>query len=202
VSASSTSTSRVVPGAPSASSSTAHVGRFPPLAPGFRQPPRQTPWTSSLAGGSGSTVSTVSATAVVATATATVHAPAISMSPKKKGKGAVRQPPMLSDAAFPELPTTAQPRMKPLVSGNASLRHILGDATPASVKPSWRAIASMSGHGAGAGSEVGASVQTQTQTHVQTQTRVVEQEASEVGRGRKGKGKQKQTLFTLGSFPT
>jgi hypothetical protein len=115
------------------------------------------------------------------------------------------QPPTLSSAAFPELPT-AHPKAKPPVSGNASLRHILGDVAGPPATSVWRA--SGNGHsggrgrgrgrgrvvvGAGAGGEVG--VETPMRTAVQEQTE------GKGGRG-KGKGKQKQTLFTLGSFPT
>ena len=97
---------------------------------------------------------------------------------------------MLSESAFPELPTTTQARAKPPVGGNASLRHILGDTTP--VTPAWKASG-------GAGTVGGE--ETQAGTGTGTGTGTGEQE-SEMGKGRKGKGKQKQTLFTLGSFPT
>ncbi|KAH0826958.1 hypothetical protein J3R83DRAFT_4616 [Lanmaoa asiatica] len=200
--------SRIVPGAgaPSpASSSTVQVNRFPSLAgpstaavsvtPVFRQPQRQTPWASG--GGSSTTV-----------AVTTTHAPlpsAISIPPKKKGKGgAVRQPPTLSAAAFPELPT-AQPRTKPPVRGNASLRHILGDVAPAASV--WNAGGNGNAGGGGVvgtgAVDVGGEVGRETQTRIVMQEGVPEQERSEMtgGKGRKGKGKQKQTLFTLGSFP-
>ena len=106
-------------------------------------------------------------------------------------------PPTLSAAAFPELPTAGpQQRAKPVVGGNVSLRHILGDAA-VPVASAWKANGS--GHvGAGAGTgEVVLEAQAQTQTGTEGQ------EGFEiVGKGKKGKGKQKQTLFTLGSFPT
>ena len=176
----SSSTSRSVPGAnapPSTSSSSAHVDRFPllpgPSTPAFRQPQRHTPWASG--GGSGSTTAPSTATTAVASQTP--------VAPKKKGKGGVaRPPPSLSAAAFPELPT-AQPRAKPPVSGNMSLRHILGEVAP--VGSAWR------------GGEVGVQTQVGGQEQVETTGAGVG-----AGKGKKGKGKQKQKLFTLGSFPT
>ncbi|KAG8217953.1 hypothetical protein J3R82DRAFT_6124 [Butyriboletus roseoflavus] len=200
----SSSTSRCVPGAsavPSASSNTVQADRFPRLTgpsttinviPGFRQPQRQTPWVSSSS-------ASASGSSTVVAATATVPAPPpTAIPPKKKGKGpAVGQPPTLSVAAFPELPT-AHPRAKPPPArGNASLRYIFGDAAPTT--SAWNG----NGNEHVAGSVVvgaGAEVAGVTQTLVQGGVPAQERSEATGGKGRKGKGKQKQTLFTLGSF--
>ena len=104
------------------------------------------------------------------------------------------QPPSLSVAAFPELPTV--PKAKPVVS----LRRVLGDAGPAASV--WRA----NGNGNIGGSEVGVGAGAAGEVGGQTQAQIVAQEQGQWemtgGKGRKGKGKQKQTLFTFGSFPT
>ncbi|KAF9014196.1 hypothetical protein BDQ17DRAFT_1342259 [Cyathus striatus] len=107
--------------------------------------------------------------------------PAVSQS--SSGSSAPRKPPpKLSNALFPELPATNVARAKPPVSGNVSLRNILGKNAPAS--PAWQ--------GSGSGDTVPAPAEPNAEGE-QTQGG---------GKGRKGKGKQKQTLFTLGSFPT
>lgn len=72
-------------------------------------------------------------------------------------------------------------RVKPPVSGNPSLRNILGDVGVASA---WSSKTNGGGHG------------------VETERAMQEQVEPGAGKGKKGKGKQKQTLFTLGSFPT
>lgn len=143
---------------------------------GFRKPVRQTPWAS----GSGSGASGGGSAGVVSTPTSI---PSGARSPQKKGKEGstnAKRPPALSSSAFPELPTTGQQRIKPVVSGNTSLRNILGEVTP--VTPAWRANG---GGGGGGGETQGGS------GHATPDT----------GKGKKSKGKQKQTLFTLGSFP-
>jgi hypothetical protein len=71
--------------------------------------------------------------------------------------------------------------MKPLVSGNQSLRKILGETAP--TVAAWKGNDTASGGG----------------TPILDEQSAVEETAS--GKGKKGKGKQKQTLFTLGSFP-
>ena len=90
-------------------------------------------------------------------------------------------PPSLSKSAFPELPAVASNRPpKEFISGNKSLRNIVGDTLP--VQPAW-----------GQGPSV--------QPPSPPSPTGPESEPS-TPKGRKGKGKQKQTLFTLGSFPT
>lgn len=142
---------------------------------GFRQPVRQTLWAS----GSGSGAASGGGGAGVVGTPKSV--PSGARSPQKKGKEGstnARRLPALSSSAFPELPTTGQQRIKPVVSGNTSLRNILGEVTP--VTPAWRA----NGGGGGGGRE----------THGGSG-----HATPDTGKGKKSKGKQKQTLFR--SFP-
>lgn len=146
---------------------------FPVLAgpqpqPAFRQQQRNTPWAS----GSGS--SSTGSRAPKSIPTPAVQQRAVA----KKGP----PPPSLTSAAFPVLPSSGNSRMKPLVSGNQSLRKILGETAP--TVAAWQGNDTANGGGSPVPDEQG----------------VVEETAS--GKGKKGKGKQKQTLFTLGSFPT
>lgn len=148
---------------------------FPVLAgpsqmttPAFRQPQRNTPWAS----GSGS--SSTGSRAPKSVPTPVVQQRAVA----KKGP----PPPSLTSAAFPVLPSSGNSRMKPLVSGNQSLRNILGETAP--TVAAWKSNGTASG-----GS-----------TPIPEEQSVIEETAS--GKGKKGKGKGKQTLFTLGSFPT
>ena len=95
-----------------------------------------------------------------------------------------QSPPKLSSALFPDLPSSSNVRAKPQVSGNVSLKNILGSTGP-TVAAAWGAGSSGGGESAGQEAEI-------TEAEAQTHT---------TGKGKKGKGKQKQTLFTLGSFP-
>lgn len=148
---------------------------FPALAvppqpqPAFRQQQRNTPWASgSGSSGTGSRAPTSIPTPVVQKRVAT-----------KKGP----PPPSLTSSAFPVLPSSGNSRMKPPpVSGNQSLRNILGETAP--TVAAWKS----SGTGSGGG------------TPTPDEQSIAEETAG--GKGKKGKGKQKQTLFTLGSFPT
>ena len=89
--------------------------------------------------------------------------------------------PSLSKSAFPELPAVVSKRPpKEFISGNKSLKNILGDTLPA--QPAW---------GQGSSSSIQPSSPPPDPEPEPTTTK-----------GRKGKGKQKQTLFTLGTFPT
>ena len=72
------------------------------------------------------------------------------------------------------------------MSGNVSLRNILGNPTPPAV-PAWQAGAN--------GTSV---VQAVSAADGSGEAGIAGPGA---GKGKKGKGKQKQTLFTLGSFP-
>ncbi|EGN95836.1 hypothetical protein SERLA73DRAFT_162550 [Serpula lacrymans var. lacrymans S7.3] len=138
----------------------------PSVGVGFRQGQRNTPWSASNSSG-------VRAPSSVPAPAVTVHKAA-----------AARAPPSLSKNAFPELPTSTSTRVKPSVSGNQSLRNILGDTT--TITSAWKP-----------GNNGVSAVQEES---IATGDGAVGDISS--GKGRKGKGKQKQTLFTLGTFPT
>lgn len=92
-------------------------------------------------------------------------------------------PPKLNEASFPGLPSSTNTRVKPTVSGNTSLKNILGVAA-APAQPAWAT-------GGGAAPNDATPVEVEDAPS-----------GGAGGKGKKGKGKQKQTLFTLGSFPT
>ncbi|KAF9447580.1 hypothetical protein P691DRAFT_820683 [Macrolepiota fuliginosa MF-IS2] len=169
-----------------------HTQRFPPLPgaslsstatpappiPGFRQPTRTTPWSASANTNPAPRVSVIEPPSAPATTR---------VSNKQK-------PPKLDRSLFPELPSSGSARGKPKVSGNVSLKNILGSNAP--VVSAWTP-----GSGNGNGGE---NSETRGSNPVVDRT-VGEGEGEESGlgrKGKKGKGKQKQTLFTLGSFPT
>ncbi|KAK7038178.1 hypothetical protein R3P38DRAFT_2904840 [Favolaschia claudopus] len=159
--------------------------RFPALVPGAAAPPprggggqRNTPWAASSAFVPPSSGSS-SAPGLTPFST---HNP-VAQAAGKAGKAAA--PPKLSSSLFPELPTSAAARQKAPVSGNVSLRNILGtQAGPA--QGAW---------GAGSGTP---SPNEQPREEEATATEA----ASGAGGKKKGKGKTKQTLFTLGTFPS
>lgn len=100
--------------------------------------------------------------------------PAVKPKPRK-----TPAPPSLSESAFPGLPTVASNKPpKVFISGNKSLRNILGDGLPA--QPAW-----------GPGPS----------TQPSSPPPDPEPETT-TNKGRKGKGKQKHTLYKFGSFPT
>ncbi|KDR73781.1 hypothetical protein GALMADRAFT_251582 [Galerina marginata CBS 339.88] len=145
----------------------------PALAtPLYRQPQRTTPW------------STSSAQPSVLRAQTTYQAPARLATPKQA-------PPKLSNALFPELPTSSTARSKPQVSGNVSLKNILGTSSAPTVA-AW---------GAGGNAPPGDAVQ-ENENEASEETSGAAATTAGAGKGKKSKGKQKQTLFTLGSFPT
>lgn len=147
-------------GAPSSSRSLAEVKPF--QQPGSRN----TPWSNS------------SAATRLRTST---PPPEISQLNKRKPS------PKLHTSLFPELPSSSNARAKLQVSGNVSLKNILGSAsTPPGT--SWGAN--------------GLSTTTQTSPKAVTQNRPDESDGRASAKSKKGRGKQKQTLFTLGSFPT
>lgn len=152
-----------VPGASGPSSSTRAqtvTSSFPVLnaapaaaGPAFRQPQRNTPWSSSSAA-----------------------------APRPAPVKPAQAPPKLSKALFPELPSSTNTRANVPISGNVSLKNILGNAAPA--MSAWSAGGSNGG----------------------TPAEPVEgAEGAEVavvgGKGKKNKGKQKQTLFTSSFTP-
>ncbi|THH11849.1 hypothetical protein EW145_g384 [Phellinidium pouzarii] len=164
--------SQSVPGA--ADASTQHSGRFPALqrvassvlpsaapAPAFRQAQHSTPWASSSA-------------APAPTPTPRIYSQTKTSSSSKSTAN-------LSKSAFPSLPAAA-PRVKPVMSGNQSLRNVIGKQGPAAT--AW---------GSNGNTEVSASA-------------VEPEEPSDevplhAKKGKK-KGKEKVTLFTMGAFPT
>jgi hypothetical protein len=104
---------------------------------------------------------------------------------QKKAPAIARAPVSLSNDLFPELPASSSGRQKATVSGNQSLKNILGDTTP--VGSAWSSGAAGPAARATDDGEEG-----------NTPANVVE---SGSGKAKK-KGKQKQTLFTMGTFPT
>ena len=175
--------------APRAGAPTANA--FPPLqgpsngaagsSSSFRQPQRTTPWASSGAGAGASAPSPAPV----------VRAPTSVPGPGARTKGG---PAVFSKSAFPELPTSSTARLpKAAISGNQSLRNILGASAPAA--PAWGGESGGSGSNTPAAGEQGAGG---------------DGDGAGAGAGggggggsgkKKGKGKQKQTLFTLGTFP-
>ena len=89
------------------------------------------------------------------------------------------------------MPSLAASRPKPQVSGNVSLRNILGTTT-GPVVSAWQPNTAM-GDGNGQVEDQGEA----GEGPVSGDTKAASQT-----KGKKGKGKQKQTLFTMGSFPT
>lgn len=97
---------------------------------------------------------------------------------------------MLSKSAFPELPSSSSAARVPkaAISGNKSLRNIVGET---SVVSAWD-VAKGGSNGEESGEAATTNAESSAGTTPETQG----------GKGKKGKGKQKQTLFTLGVFPT
>lgn len=95
----------------------------------------------------------------------------------------------LSNKAFPGLPTSTTTRQKPPVSGNISLKKIVGNTTPAA--PAWGANGASNNPNPTQDAEAGGAEINDRPNEVPSQSK----------KG-KGKQKQKQTLFTLGSFPS
>ncbi|KAJ6537666.1 hypothetical protein B0H19DRAFT_962279 [Mycena capillaripes] len=166
------------------------AARFPALAPGAasssRAPApgqRNTAWSASAAGrvptGFAPSASFVPPPSNGGPAS-TAPTPFSTHAPAAPSGGKQTTAPKLSSALFPELPPSAGARQKATVSGNVSLRNILGSqGVPA--QGAWGA---------------GASASTTNETR---------EEADAPGTGggkKKGKGKTKQTLFTLGTFPS
>jgi len=156
--------------------------RFPPLkaipstpaANISRQTQRNTPWAN--------------ATAAAAATTQVFRAPVSVPGPGARSKSSA---PVLSQSAFPGLPpSTASKVPKNAISGNQSLRNIIGES-----KPTGQVWGSGSGKNSTSGS--GANTPAAAEDGADESA-----EPTATGKGKKGKGKQKQTLFTLGSFPT
>lgn len=162
--ASSTSWPRSQPQAANHFPTLASTSQLPP-GPSRPQQKSSTPWTNSGQGSNSGFRPQVQQ-----------PAPAVKLKPKKSPA-----PPPLSNSAFPQLPTVASNRPpKKFISGNKSLKNILGDTQPA--QPAW-----------------GQGPSTQPSSPPPDPDPEPEPTAT---KGRKGKGKQKQTLLKLGSFPT
>lgn len=145
------------------SSAAANIAAPAPIPP-FRQGQRNTPW-STNGGASGS------------------RPPSTTVVPRPSSQNVSSNtkrapPPKLSESAFPGLPSNNNGRQKPQVSGNVSLKNIIGNQGPAT--PAW-----------GSGSSTPSSAHNGGDSA----------DAPGAGKGKKNKGKQKQTLFTLGAFP-
>jgi hypothetical protein len=151
--------------------------RFPALQPAlpavvpFRQAARNTPWSSSAAATSG------------------FRAPSSMPGPgatevRTKAPAQAGTPAPLSNALFPELPSSSSTKQKAHVSGNQSLKNILGETAP--VGSAWSS------------GSAGVAARMADEGEGGTNANAVE---SSPGKAKK-KGKQKQTLFTLGAFPT
>ncbi|KAG6874827.1 hypothetical protein C0992_006401 [Termitomyces sp. T32_za158] len=156
------------------------------LAPAHRQNQRTTAWS---ANGNNSTSSSSASshpmfmpTPAQASSHITVIPDPRSSRPPSGRNTPQAPPPKLSNALFPELPSSTPARVKAPVKGNVSLQNILGNPTPPAVS-AW-------GGGLGPTTTAGEGEDGNNN------------EAPSSGKGKKGKGKQKQTLFTLGSFPT
>ncbi|KAJ6563571.1 hypothetical protein DFH09DRAFT_1476168 [Mycena vulgaris] len=173
-----------------AASSSSSAQRFPALGPGPGPSSstgrgagqRNTPWSASGAGYAPSSSFVPPPANGRAPPVVTPFSTNMPTAPVQgKGKGV---PPKLSNALFPELPPSAGARLKAPVSGNVSLRNILGPA--AAPGPGvW-------GAGTGAGGS-------------EPREEAVDTPGGAGGGGggkKKGKGKGKQTLFTLGTFPS
>ncbi|KAI0949996.1 hypothetical protein AcV7_008600 [Taiwanofungus camphoratus] len=141
----------------------------------FRQPQRNTPWTS-----------------VAAAAPISMRGPTSIPGPGADASTSRRQTaPALSKSAFPELPSAKAMRVpKTAVSGNQSLRNILGDSTP--TVPAWET---------GKNGTIGTNGTTTLSPGDLPAEDENEIQQPKPAKGKKGKGKQKQALFTLGSFP-
>lgn len=152
-------------------------------APAFRQAQRTTPWSASASSGfrpppssSGSTNQSI--TVVPDHRTSKPVPPTV----PKQG------PPKLSSSLFPELPTAA-PRQKAQVSGNISLKNVLGNPTPPATS-AWQGQGQAESENGDGSNSLRPGAEPEG-----------DPSAATPGKGKKSKGKQKQTLFTLGSFP-
>ena len=119
-----------------------------------------------------------------------------------------KPPPKLSSTLFPELPSLAASRTRPQVSGNVSLKNILGSTTGPVVSAWQQSNSPMGDSGGSAGDgladtavveeqgEIGGPISGDTPMTATTTT------TTSQTKGRKERGKQKQTLFTIGSLAT
>ncbi|KAF8077552.1 hypothetical protein FPV67DRAFT_40 [Lyophyllum atratum] len=163
------------------------VDRFPalpastagPSQPAHRQGQRNTPWSASGSSGFRPAAGAMPTPAQASSTHITVIPNPQSSKPSSGRSTPQPPPPKLSNSLFPELPSSAPARHKAPVSGNVSLRNILGNPTPPT-GTAWAAAGAQAAPAADSGDGT----------------------AAGPGKGKKGKGKGKQTLFTLGSFPS
>ncbi|KAJ6462496.1 hypothetical protein C8R45DRAFT_911970 [Mycena sanguinolenta] len=192
--AASSSSSAPTPAA--ASTSTAAASRFPALVPGAAPSSsraggaglRNTPWASGRGAGTGFAPSSSFVPPAHSASSASVT-PFSTHMPTAPATGPGKALPKLSNAMFPELPPSAAPRLKAPVSGNVSLRNILGTTGAPQGPGVWGANS-----GAGSGASTGESTPNEPETEAGG--------GGGAGGKKKGKGKTKQTLFTLGTFPS
>ena len=150
-------------------------------ASGFRQGQRNTPWSGSSAPPSSlGTRPTPTSVNVLGSSKST------------------KQAPKLSSTLFPELPSSTTARAKPQVSGNVSLKNILGSKT-VPVVSAWQP---KSGDGSGLANTAVVEEQGEAGEGPVSGDATAAATATAQTKGKKGKAKQKQTLFTMGSFPT
>jgi len=103
---------------------------------------------------------------------------------RTKAPAQAGKPAPLSNALFPELPSSSSTKQKTHVSGNQSLKNFLRETAP--VGSVW--------------SSGSAGVAAKTADEGEGDANA-DASGSSHGKAKK-KGKQKQTLFTLGAFPT
>ncbi|KAJ7147912.1 hypothetical protein C8R43DRAFT_889420 [Mycena crocata] len=179
-----------------AASSSAPAQRFPALGPSSSATPasrgapgqRNTPWSASGAGRAAPIGFAASSSFVPPSSNGGPASLPTPFSTPGSSAPAPGKAPKLSNALFPELPPSAAARQKATVSGNVSLRNILGTGAGPAGPGAW-----------GAGANTGPSTPP-----------LVQEESGAAGGGpggggggkKKGKGKGKQTLFTLGTFPS
>ncbi|GLB34540.1 putative zinc finger [Lyophyllum shimeji] len=177
------------------------LDRFPALAistagpsqPAYRQAQRNTAWSASASSGFRPAAAMPTPAQAAASSHITVVPDPRSSKPSSGRSTPHQPPPKLSNALFPELRSSAPARQKAPVSGNVSLRNILGNPAPPA-GTAWTAGGTSTSAGVGAGATAGQAAESGNDE--------VSSQAAGMGKGKKGKGKQKHTLFTLGSFPT
>ena len=156
----------------------------PGPTPNFRkQSGRNTAWSASAAGVSGSTGAGPGGN----NSNNNGNATPVSSQGGRPPAAPPPPAPALTDSAFPTLPGSATPRARPIVSARTSqLQHILGSAPPTT--SAWAP-------GRAAPDEV-------TGGREGEEVAVAAEAVSSPGGKKKGKQKQKQMLFMLGSYPS
>lgn len=165
----------------------------------FRPGQKKTPWTSAQTSASGGRTAANAAGAAPSSSSAFPSLTPVSVNnPRPTTKHTPRAPPpKITSAAFPGLPATTNARQKITVSGNVSLKNILGTTAPTS--SAW---AQGSGQPtSSAFPALGSSRENEREGRISAEASGTETPPSAQSGGGKGKKKQKQTLYTLGSFP-